>query len=84
MKVMDTPLHHLFIMYHDGEKMIVYRGGPENGGNYAALAAEGRATEYNSDGAAGDGRDAGDRDYGLGRLVVHRRRGRRTTTITSR
>ena len=67
--------YHLFIMYHDGEKMIVYRGGPEVGSRYGELAAQGQATEYNSDGVSGDGRGAGDTDRGLGRLVIHRMEG---------
>ena len=55
--------------------MIVYRGGPERGSRYSELAAEGRATEYNSDGPRGPTRDEGDRDLGFGRLIVHRMEG---------
>lgn len=41
--------YHLFILYTDGDRKIVYRGGPELNSQYREAADQGKATEFRSD-----------------------------------
>ena len=41
----DGWTYHLFILYHDRDRDIIYRGGPEAGGVYGPAVADGRATQ---------------------------------------
>lgn len=42
-----TPVnYHLFIWYTDGDRDIVYRGGPESGSTYASAVEAGLASSY--------------------------------------
>ena len=58
---------HLFILYSEGDRHIVYRGGPEKNSKYAEAAAAGRAQEYK----AAEAREW-DLGSGFGLLVTHR------------
>ena len=44
-----TPVnYHLFIWYTEGDREIIYRGGPQGGSTYADAVAAGRATSYDA------------------------------------
>ena len=69
-RISTRPFYHLFILYTDGDKRIIYRGGPELGNKYSELAAEGRATEWKVDGS-----EFWDTEIIWGALVTHRMEG---------
>lgn len=62
--------YHLFILYTDGSKKIVYRGGPEYKSRYAEAAEKGKAQEFRSETVKEN-----DLDYMWGKLITHRMEG---------
>jgi hypothetical protein len=66
-----TPVnYHLFIWYTDGEREIVYRGGPKNGSTYQTAVDAGRATLYEA-----PTKEGYDIDLPWGNLVTNRQEG---------
>lgn len=68
--------YHLFILYTDGSRKIVYRGGPEWRNTYREAAKKGLATEFGSTrkNTLGDYL-AGEAGTMWGRLITHRMEG---------
>jgi hypothetical protein len=64
--------YHLFIWYTDGQREIVYRGGPKNGSTYQASVDAGRATLYEV-----PTNESYDIDLPWGNLVTDRQEGLR-------
>ncbi|RCK44158.1 hypothetical protein TH25_19780 [Thalassospira profundimaris] len=62
--------YHLFIVYHDLNKTILYRGGPARGGMYADLVLRGLAQQYES-----PTKEYGDIDWPFDNLVTNRMEG---------
>ena len=65
------PAKHLFILYTEGDRHIVYRGGPSKASKYSEAAAEGRAQEYK----ASEAKEDWDPGTGFGLLITHRMEG---------
>ncbi len=66
-----TPVnYHLFIWYTDGDRDIVYRGGPQGGSTYASAVEAGLATNY--DAPTSEGYDI---DWPWSNLVTNRQEG---------
>lgn len=66
-----TPIHyHLFIWYTDGDRDIVYRGGPEANSTYATAVQSGLATQYSAPTQEGF-----DIDWPFDNLVTNRQEG---------
>ena len=63
--------YHLFIIYTEGSKKIVYRGGPEYGNRYSEAAKNGKAQEFR----AKKPTEKWDVDYAWGMLITHRMEG---------
>lgn len=59
--------YHLFIVYYDADRQIVYRGGPARGNRYNDLAEEGLAEMYTAPTS-----EVGDIDWPFDNLVTHR------------
>ncbi len=62
--------YHLFIVYYELDKEIIYRGGPERGGKYASLVMAGQATQYEAPTT-----EYADIDWPFGNLVTNRMEG---------
>ena len=63
--------YHLFILYIENGRQIVYRGGPEAGNKYAEAAKAGKAQEFR----ASEPTEGLDLDYYWGMLITHRMEG---------
>lgn len=62
--------YHLFIVYYDTTKTILYRGGPARGGKYTPLVEEERAQQYEAPTT-----EYGDIDWPFDNLVTNRMEG---------
>lgn len=51
--------YHLFILYTESSKQILYRGGPEVGNKYTESARDGRAQEFRAE----EAKESWDFDY---------------------
>lgn len=81
--VVTRNLHHLFILYEEGERKIVYRGGPSRNSAYAEATQAGLAQEWAVDGGfwntplpfgflASHRMEGEDRNYDLDNMVASR------------
>lgn len=62
--------YHLFIVYYDTTKTILYRGGPARGGKYAKVVREGLAQQYEAPTS-----EYADIDWPFDNLVTNRMEG---------
>lgn len=62
--------YHLFIVYHDTDRSIVYRGGPARGSRLSDLVAEGLAQHYQAPSS-----EIGDIDWPFDNLITNRMEG---------
>lgn len=62
--------YHLFIVYDEPHRSIVYRGGPAEGNRYNDLVADGHAEQFDA-----ASQESGDISWPFGNLVTHRMQG---------
>lgn len=59
--------YHVFIVYYDVDKVVLYRGGPAKGGNYKDLVEQGLAQQYEAQAS-----ETGDLAWPFDNLVTNR------------